>query len=51
MELNNSDQNNTPEIPENNPGIRAYLSKPLGIAIATIANGFFYMHDHCYNDL
>ncbi len=41
MELNNSDQNNTPEIPENNPGIRAYLSKPLGIAIATIATASF----------
>ncbi|SME91616.1 divergent polysaccharide deacetylase family protein [Desulfovibrio gilichinskyi] len=41
MELNTSDQNNKPEIPENNPGIRAYLSKPFGIAIATIATASF----------
>lgn len=38
---NTSDQNNKPEIPENNPGIRAYLSKPFGIAIATIATASF----------
>ncbi|WP_291327805.1 divergent polysaccharide deacetylase family protein [Desulfovibrio sp. UCD-KL4C] len=41
MEINNSDQNNKPEIPENDPGIRAYISKPLGIAVATIATASF----------
>ncbi|MBI9110424.1 divergent polysaccharide deacetylase family protein [Maridesulfovibrio ferrireducens] len=41
MVNNTTDQNNKPETPVENPGIRAYLSKPFGIAVATIATATF----------
>lgn len=37
MDQNNSEHNDQPEIPDSNPGFRAYFSKPVAIAAATIA--------------
>ncbi|WP_320007893.1 divergent polysaccharide deacetylase family protein [Maridesulfovibrio sp.] len=37
MDQNSSEHNKQPEIPESNPGFRAYLSRPVVIAAITIA--------------
>ena len=37
MDQNSSKHNEQPEIPESNPGFRAYLSRPVAIAAMTIA--------------
>ncbi|OEU68541.1 MAG: hypothetical protein BA863_02525 [Desulfovibrio sp. S3730MH75] len=41
MENNTSDQKDKPEIPEETPGARAYLSSPLAVVVATVTTAAF----------
>ncbi|TIH20008.1 divergent polysaccharide deacetylase family protein [Marinifilum sp. JC120] len=37
MDQNSPEQKEQPEIPDSNPGLRAYISKPVAIAVLTVA--------------